>query len=87
VFKSEVMTGFISGTVRPLSLTSIQSLKDLGYVTNAGAADAFNINTQPTVRAGQAQPFFDLRNDILNIPMYSFDPVTRKASLVRAARN
>src|SRR5262245_48666327 len=34
VFKSEIMTGFISGTVRPLSLTSIQSLKDLGYTVN-----------------------------------------------------
>jgi hypothetical protein len=75
VFKSELMTGFISGTVRPLSLTSIQSLADLGYTVNTAAADPFNINTQPTLRAGQAaEPVLaDLRNDILNEPIYTID--------------
>lgn len=75
VFRSEVMTGFITGTFRPLSLTSIQSLKDLGYVINPAAADPFNINTQPTLRAdaGATAIRADLRNDILNIPIYSID--------------
>ena len=73
VFRSEVMTGFISGIQRPLSLTSIQSLKDLGYVVNAAAADPFNINTQPTLRAGESWVRADLRNDILNIPIYAID--------------
>ena len=75
VFKSEIMTGFISGTVRPLSLTSIQSLADLGYTVNTNAADPFNINTQPTLRAGQAtQPILaDLRNDIRKGPIYTVD--------------
>jgi hypothetical protein len=78
VFRSEVMTGFISGTFRPLSLTSIQSLKDLGYVTNPAAADAFNLSTQPTVRALAADVVLaDLSNDVLNIPIYAIDQAGR----------
>lgn len=75
IFKSEVLTGFISGTVRPLSLTSVQQFKDLGYVVNTAAADPFNINTQPTVRAGASAEhvYADLRNDIRNEPIYSID--------------
>lgn len=74
VFRSEVMTGFISGVVRPLSLTSIQQMKDLGYVVNPAAADPFNIHTQPTLRAGTTENVLaDLRNDIANNPIYSID--------------
>jgi hypothetical protein len=78
VFRSEVMTGFISGTFRPLSLTSIQSLKDLGYTTNPAAADQFSLSTQPTVRELAAQPVLaDLSNDVLNIPIYAIDGAGR----------
>ncbi len=76
VFRSEVMTGFITGVVRPLSLTSIQQMADLGYTVNPAAADPFNINTQPTLRDGKAVPQFiraDLRNDIEKRPIYKID--------------
>lgn len=83
VFRSEIMTGFISGTLRPLSLTSIESLKDLGYVTNPAVADPFNLATQPTVRApGEEAVLADLRNDILNLPLYEVDRAG-KVTLVR----
>jgi len=82
VFKSEIMTGFISGIVRPLSLTSIQSLKDLGYQTNPAAADPFNLATQPTLRVqGAEAPVLDLSNDILNIPLYAVDESGRMTML------
>lgn len=74
VFRSEVMTGFISGNSRPLSKTSIQSLADLGYSVNANAADLFNLGTQPTIRAGEAEgPVVDLRNDRLGAPIMAVD--------------
>lgn len=41
VFGNELMTGFISGAVNPLSITTIGSLMDLGYQVNFGAADAY----------------------------------------------
>ncbi len=74
VFRSEVMTGFISGTIRPLSLTSVRQFQDLGYTVNTAAADAFSILTQPTLRAGEdVGPNIPLGQDILNIPLYSID--------------
>ena len=75
VFRSEVMTGFISGNARPLSKTSIQSLADLGYSVNANAADLFNLATQPTLRAGEAEagPVVDLTQDRLGTPIMAVD--------------
>lgn len=76
VFLSELMTGFISGTVHPLSLTTVQSLADLGYTVNPLAADPFNINTQPTLRAGQPGPVYELQNDIIRVPRRYIDERT-----------
>jgi hypothetical protein len=77
LFQSELMTGIISGTVHPLSLTTVQSMADLGYTVNAAAADPFNLATQPTLRAGEpAGPSFDLRNDILRVPRRYIDEST-----------
>jgi hypothetical protein len=77
IFQSEIMTGIITGTVRPLSLTTVRSLADIGYVVNGAAADAFNIGTQPTLRAGQtAGPSFELKNDILRVPRRYIDERT-----------
>jgi Leishmanolysin len=76
IFKNELMTGFISGTTRPMSRTTIQSLKDLGYVTNPGVADPFDINTA-VLRAGPEPAPVELKNDIANVPISVYDPVTR----------
>jgi hypothetical protein len=45
IFGAELMTGFISapGTPMPLSVMTIGSLADLGYQTNAGAADPYRV--------------------------------------------
>ena len=69
------MTGFISGNARPHSKTSIQSLADLGYSVNANAADLFNLATQPTLRAGEAEagPVVDLTQDRLGTPIMAVD--------------
>ena len=63
------MTGFITGTVKPFSLTTIQSMADLGYVVNPSAADPFNINTQPTIRAGQVPMRRSYGDDIRHGPI------------------
>ncbi|MEO8140750.1 MAG: leishmanolysin-related zinc metalloendopeptidase [Gemmatimonadota bacterium] len=77
IFQSEVMTGYITGNVRPFSLTTIESMADLGYVVNPAAADAFNINSQPTLRAGKPDTTrFVLKDDVLQIPIYYIDERT-----------
>jgi hypothetical protein len=74
IFRSELMTGFISGTVRPLSLTTVRSLADLGYTVSNGAADAFDIGTQPTLRAGDEMgPRISLHGDVRQGPIYAID--------------
>jgi Leishmanolysin len=76
VFQSELMTGFISGVAHPLSLTTVESMADLGYTVNAGAADSFNLATQPTLRAGDGSHGLDLTNDIIRAPRRFIDEVT-----------
>lgn len=83
IFRSELMTGFISGTVRPLSATSIRSLEDLGYTVNLGAADAFNIATQPSLRDERNARVVHLKNDVLRLPIWITDPATGKRRAIR----
>jgi hypothetical protein len=85
LFRSEVMTGYITGTVRPMSLTTISSMADLGYTVNPSAADPFNVNTQPTLRLGQPDNVhIELKNDVLQLPMYYLEPGTgRKTAVAR----
>ena len=47
VYSNELMTGFISGQTQPMSLLTVQSLKDLGYQVDVTKADAFAINGSP----------------------------------------
>ena len=74
------MTGFITGTVRPFSLTTIRSMADMGYVVNPAAADAFNINTQPTIRAGQVPMRRPYGDDIRKGPIQYMDPNTGRVT-------
>ncbi len=85
VFRSEVMTGYISGNARPLSKTSIQSMADLGYNVNANAADLFNLATQPTLRAGEVEagPVIDLTRDRLGTPIMAVDQNGRVVKVYR----
>jgi hypothetical protein len=50
VLGRELMTGFIiAGTSNPLSAITIQSLADLGYTVDVGAADSFTVGTKPII--------------------------------------
>jgi hypothetical protein len=42
VFRDELMTGWISGSVRPLSQVTAASLADMGYTVNLNGADFFS---------------------------------------------
>ncbi|KAA2235064.1 leishmanolysin-related zinc metalloendopeptidase [Salinarimonas soli] len=45
VFGNELMTGFVNGPGNPLSRMTIQSLADLGYVVDPGAAEPYALPT------------------------------------------
>ncbi len=77
IFRSEVMTGFISGALRPLSATSIRSIEDLGYQVDVTQADPFNIGTQPTVVLPGGVPR-RLVGDARALPRWSVDTTGRR---------
>lgn len=63
IFRTEIMTGFVSptGTANPLSRVSIAQFQDLGYTVNYGAADAFTITLPAGLRApDDSQPWEDV---------------------------
>ncbi len=43
VFRTELMTGFVSATGNPFSKMTIQSLADLGYVVNSNGQDPYTV--------------------------------------------
>ncbi|MEN8375933.1 MAG: leishmanolysin-related zinc metalloendopeptidase [Gemmatimonadota bacterium] len=53
VFDNELMTGFLNAGVNPLSVVSIASMEDLGYLIDLGAADPYMLPA-PGVAAARA---------------------------------
>jgi hypothetical protein len=51
VFGNELMTGFLSGDVQPLSRMTIASLADLGYTVDLSAADPYALPSHLELRA------------------------------------
>jgi len=52
VFDNELMTGYISGPNNPLSTITVESLADLGYTVDSGAADSYALPAgSPAARA------------------------------------
>lgn len=69
VFATELMTGFLNGGVaNPLSVVSIASLEDLGYVVDPGAADAYTLPAAALAAAGADRPRIELREAPLPPP-------------------
>lgn len=57
LFRNELMSGFIAAPNNPLSKMTAASLKDLGYVVNMGAAEAYALpNLQAIAEAGLMMP-------------------------------
>jgi hypothetical protein len=53
VFKNELMSGFIASPNNPLSKLTVASLKDMGYVVNMAAAEAYSLpNLQALAERG-----------------------------------
>lgn len=69
VLRNELMTGYINAGSNPLSVLTVRSLTDLGYVVDVSAADAFSLAL--SLRAeGRATPPRKLHNDLYTGPIY-----------------
>jgi leishmanolysin len=75
VFKNELMTGFLSIGSNPLSLETVGSMGDLGYLVTYTAADPYVLSLM-ALRA-EPSPAIILRNDITQLPIRVLDPSGR----------
>ncbi|MGH7580343.1 MAG: leishmanolysin-related zinc metalloendopeptidase [Gemmatimonadales bacterium] len=82
VFDPEVMTGFLSDGVNPLSAISVRSLADLGYTVNDAGADDFTLDLTPIRIAGQRRGR-QLVNDIIKAPIQQITLDGRVVGVIR----
>jgi hypothetical protein len=75
VFKNELMTGFLNIGSNPLSLETVGSMGDLGYLVTYSAADPYVLSLM-ALRA-EASPVIIMRNDIMRLPIKVLDPSGR----------
>jgi len=75
VFKNELMTGFLNIGSNPLSLETVGSMGDLGYLVTYSAADPYVLSLM-ALRA-ETSPAIILRNDIMQLPIRVLDPSGR----------
>ena len=75
VFKNELMTGFLNIGSNPLSLETVGSMGDLGYLVTYSAADPYVLSLL-ALRA-ETSPAIILRNDIMRLPIRVLDPSGR----------
>lgn len=67
VLGDELMTGWLSGGVQPLSLTTVMSLADLGYEVDPESAETFEVGS--ALRALGAADGVSLGDDVLVLPV------------------
>jgi len=79
VLRNELMTGFLNTGSNPLSILTIRSLADLGYVVNTAAADNFFLTL--TLQAPGSAPALKLHNDLYTGPVYLMDPRGRRTRI------
>ena len=75
VFKNELMTGFLNVGSNPLSVETVASLGDLGYLVTYSAADPYVLSVAQ-VRGGATQAVV-MQNDVLRLPIRVLDRAGR----------
>ena len=68
VFGDELMSALLTGETQPLSLITIESMYDIGYEVNVGAADAFSLSAVGA-RAAAGGLVIDVSKDVAPWPV------------------
>jgi hypothetical protein len=84
VFKNELMTGFLNIGSNPLSLETVASMGDLGYLVTYSAADPYVLSLM-ALRAETSQTIV-MRNDILQLPIRMLDRAGRVVGTIPPRR-
>lgn len=84
VFKNELMTGFLNIGSNPLSLETVASMGDLGYLVTYTAADPYVLSLM-ALRAETSQTII-MKNDIMALPIRVLDPLGRVVGTIPPRR-
>jgi hypothetical protein len=76
VFANELMTGWVNSSSNPLSALTIESLKDLGYGANPGAASNFTLSASSGSSVSRK-----LGTEIMKRPKFKVDRQGRRANV------
>jgi hypothetical protein len=75
VLNNELMTGYLSDVLKPLSRLTVASFEDLGYEVNEQAADAFQLGGSPApARIGAEADGLHMGDDVIHGPIYVIGP-------------
>jgi hypothetical protein len=78
------MTGFLNIGSNPLSLETVGSMGDLGYLVTYSAADPYVLSLM-ALRAETSQTII-MQNDILALPIRVLDPLGRVVGTIAPRR-
>src|SRR5215204_641489 len=81
IFINELETGFIDLGENPLSIVTVSSLADQGYVVNKVGADPFSLTLSLRAMTGRHQ--FNLGDDVLRLPIKKVDRAGRVTGYFR----
>ena len=79
VFDNELMTGFLDAGANPLSVVTVESFADLGYVVDPAGADAFTLTLG--LRRSLLGPKLELNDDLWRGPRFKMDATGRMTAV------
>jgi len=82
IFTNELMTPRINFGENPVSRVTVESLRDMGYVVDAAAADPYALSFN--LVAGAAEPGLDLGEDVWRGPVEIVDASGRTIAVVES---
>jgi hypothetical protein len=81
IFTNELMTGFVDLGDNPLSVVTVSSLADQGYVVNKVGADPYSLTLSLRALGGRRR--FQLGRDVLRLPIRKVDRAGRVTGFFR----
>jgi hypothetical protein len=81
IFINELMTGFVDLGENPLSVVTVSSLADQGYVVNKVGADPFSLTLSLRAMSGRSR--LQLGRDVLRLPIKKVDRAGRVTGYFR----
>jgi hypothetical protein len=81
VLANELMTGFLNSGTNPLSVVTVRSLQDLGYLVDPSGADPFHLTLSLQALGAPSAPPRAYGDDIIRGPLFGIDASGRMSRI------